>query len=54
MDGFPAVCVSVVVPTLNREESLRHFLEGALCQTCAGYEIVIVDQSDERPVLQEF
>jgi len=48
-EGMVGPLASVVVPTLNREESLRRFLDGALQQTYEEYEIVIVDQSDGEP-----
>ena len=43
--------ISVIVPVLNEEQSIRQLLEGLLSQSCPAYEIVITDggSSDATP-----
>ena len=47
--------ISVVVPVLNEEQSIRALLDGLLCQTRLPKEIVIVDggSSDATPRIVE-
>lgn len=48
--------VSVIVPTLNRPDMLRHALESILAQTFQDFEIIVVNDAgqDPRPVVQTF
>lgn len=39
--------ISIVVPTLNRPESLRKLLLSILCQTSLPEEVIVVDDSDD-------
>jgi glycosyltransferase involved in cell wall biosynthesis len=43
----PDLPVSVVIPTLGREDYLRTVLEGLFVQTYTNFEIIVVDQSDQ-------
>ena len=45
-DGEGAPRLSIIVPTLNRDEVLCQTLEGLLRQECPSYEVLVVDQSD--------
>jgi glycosyltransferase involved in cell wall biosynthesis len=43
------VKISLIIPTYNRPAALAETLDMALCQDCADYEVIVVDQSREIP-----
>ena len=44
---YPATCISVVIPTMNRAAVLLDTLRDLQKQTFRNYEVIVVDQSDE-------
>jgi glycosyltransferase involved in cell wall biosynthesis len=42
---------TVVIPTCNRPHMLRRALASALCQTYESFDIVVVDDASDRPVV---
>lgn len=44
--------ISIVIPTHNRHEQLKHCLQALVCLDCAGiqFEVVVVDDGSPMPV----
>ena len=47
----PTDLLSIVVCTYRRAQALRNLLESLSDQTCPDFEVVVVDASEDSPVL---
>ena len=55
METFSLVDITVVIPTLNRELVVLNTLDALANQTVIGFNVLIIDQSDESPnLLKEY
>lgn len=45
--------VSVIIPTYNRPDCLKQLLQKLQFQVYKNYEVIVVDQSDEKSILME-
>lgn len=44
--------ISVVIPTYNREKTIRRCLDSIICQTCPAFEIIVVDDGSTDRTLE--
>lgn len=51
MKTFTLVDITVIIPTLNREQVVLNTLDALANQTVTGFNVLILDQSDEDPNL---
>jgi glycosyltransferase involved in cell wall biosynthesis len=50
-DAAAGLDFTVVIPTCNRPHMLRRALASALCQTYESFDIVVVDDASDQPVV---